>query len=491
MGDEEGWEPSRTPSRVLPIALGLLAVVVLARLVGTGDDTALPVETAIPTPTPAVSPTPTPSTSPIGLPTPSLVSAPCDSGSSEEPPPTEDSSWSLLPPPPLPLAEGGVLLAADDRVYVINDGPDRSFLRMAVIGRDDGDRWACTPDAPVQTRAGATVVWTGSEVIVHGGASSLGPLLDGAAYEPVQRQWRPLPPSVVPTSATPAVRAWTGDELILWGSTGRDGPGGPHGVAYSPARDTWRSLRPAPHAMNMTASAWTGRELLVVGAALDTQNSPVSGMSAMAYDPASDEWRMLADPPDLLPQALTGAWDGHRLVVWDYGLTAAAYDPRTDEWASLEDLPMESAECYPQAVALPEGMVFASYCGQYAVLSEAGWQELPAPQSDTSFGTSPHGIGVVGTDVFLLGRRAVLRYTATASGESAEATVPGWTVLAADVATTAGVRRLARDDSELAEAWAAPQHSPTVPRSLPAVRSLSCRSPRARAVHRLTCWGWR
>jgi hypothetical protein len=378
-----------------------------------------------------------------------------------------------------------VLVTADDRLYVINDAPERSFLRMAVIGRDDGVRWACTPDAPVEMREGVTAVWTGSEVIVYGGMNMHGAVNDGAAYEPVQRRWRTLPPSAVPSSATPAVRAWTGDELILWGTHRRRGPGGPHGVAYSPARDTWRSLRPAPHAMNMAASAWTGTELLVVGTALNAQGEAVATVSAMAYDPGTDDWRMLADPPDLLPQALTGVWDGDRLVVWDYGLTAAAYDPRTDEWVSLADLPLRSAECYPQAVAMTDGMVFASYCGQYALLSDDGWEELTPPESAASFGTSPNGMGVAGPDVFLLGLQSVLRYTpaAAATSESTLRPVPDWTVLAADVATSPGVRRFARDASELAEAWAAASaltDRPTVPAGMAvlvvSVPSSTCRA---------------
>jgi hypothetical protein len=227
--------------------------------------------------------------------------------------------------------------------------------------------------------------------------------------------------------------------------------------------------------MNMAVAGWTGDELQVVGSTLDSRNASDAPVSAMAYEPDSDSWRTLPDPPAPLPQAIAGAWDGQRLVVWDCGLTAAAYDPTADEWVPLDDLPLQDGECYPKAVVMAERTVFASYCGQYAVLGEEGWRALRPPESAAPFDASPDGIGVVGSEVFLLmlERGAVFRYTADAAStaEHGLRSLMDWSVLAAEAATSPGVRRVARDAEELAEAWAAAA-AVTGPPPVPAGRAL-------------------
>lgn len=49
--------------------------------------------------------------------------------------------------------------------------------------------WSPMSSAPVDGRVGAAAVFTGEEVLVWGGR----PRADGAAYDPVGDQWRPLP----------------------------------------------------------------------------------------------------------------------------------------------------------------------------------------------------------------------------------------------------------------------------------------------------------
>ena len=46
------------------------------------------------------------------------------------------------------------------------------------------DRWSELPLAPVPTRSGAVLAWTGSELLYWGGNGDEGPEMDGAAWRP-------------------------------------------------------------------------------------------------------------------------------------------------------------------------------------------------------------------------------------------------------------------------------------------------------------------
>src|SRR4029453_16803892 len=86
------------------------------------------------------------------------------------------------------------------------------------------DTLTATPGPP-RPRAGQTVVWTGSEMIIWGGGtSSFGPFFNtGGRYNPSTDSW-----SATSTSSAPGARGyhtavWTGSEMIIWG--GEDGSG--------------------------------------------------------------------------------------------------------------------------------------------------------------------------------------------------------------------------------------------------------------------------
>jgi hypothetical protein len=122
-------------------------------------------------------------------------------------------------------------------------------------------------------------VWTGSEVIVWGGASaesasdpgrSLG---DGASFNPEEGRWRPLPPSPFVDGLYRPMGAWDGSELIVIGTwcdaeipPVTDGspppcPKGPAAAAYDPEAGTWRRLDPPP----IPVDSWSGERVVAVG----------------------------------------------------------------------------------------------------------------------------------------------------------------------------------------------------------------------------------
>ncbi|MCB0962399.1 MAG: hypothetical protein KDA98_03725 [Acidimicrobiales bacterium] len=124
-----------------------------------------------------------------------------------------------------------------------------------------------------------------------------------------------------------AVTAWTGTELLVWRGNGafNDGGGGEpartDGAAYDPATDEWRPMAesPLPPAGNILsassyASAWTGTELLVWGG---------PGPAAAAYDPATDRWRRIGPGPLGTRNQFGHTWTGTELVVYG-GATRSA-----------------------------------------------------------------------------------------------------------------------------------------------------------------------
>jgi len=216
----------------------------------------------------------------------------------------------------------------------------------------------------------------------------------GAAYNPHSRRWRALAQG--PLSARdPAAAVWTGRELIVWGDSDRL-QRARDGAAYDPALDRWRPLPRAPFALNQATTAWTGEEVIIFGSRLGGGNgSDTMYARGLAYDPATDQWRVLPRYP-LSPQASSVIWTGKELVAWDYLLEAATYDPATDRWQALPDLPLDAAECYPQSALTPAGPL-AWYCEHGALLdSEARrWRVIRDPPQGDIYGHAVAAGGVV------------------------------------------------------------------------------------------------
>lgn len=156
--------------------------------------------------------------------------------------------------------------------------------------------WQTLPDPPLAPRAGSVVAWTGSRLLVWGGAALSGTagFGDGASYDPSAGTWSPLASSPLRERAQP-VGVWTGSELVVVGGPvdGRDVLL-PAAAAYRPATDTWRLLPALPEAHLRPALVWDGRRVLAV-----------SAEHAAALDPDAGVWTALPDPP--LPHASDSA----------------------------------------------------------------------------------------------------------------------------------------------------------------------------------------
>ncbi len=164
--------------------------------------------------------------------------------------------------------------------------------------------WSVLPAAPIATRDQASVVWTGSELIVWGGVSYGGgngtPHADGAAYNPSTGRWRMLAPA--PLSARYGqASVWDGMEMIVWGghalssSTYADVN---DGAAYDPATDSWRMLPASPMAPpTHVIATWTGSTVILLADGPTTSITQFGGpFDGGAYDPSTARWTSIAPP---------------------------------------------------------------------------------------------------------------------------------------------------------------------------------------------------
>lgn len=182
------------------------------------------------------------------------------------------------------------------------------------------DTWSTLPPAPIAVRSGAVGVWTGSRMIVWGGANDTGRYYaDGAAYDPAARQWTTLPPAPISARAD-ASYVWTGGMLFVWG--GQTGASGfaTDGAVYDPGARHWTKLPPAPSPVaGASVAVWTGSRVVLLTSATASSRQGVQAVHAQAYDPARESWSRL---PDLhLPSqhgmfTLAAVAVGQRVYVW-------------------------------------------------------------------------------------------------------------------------------------------------------------------------------
>lgn len=301
------------------------------------------------------------------------------------------------------------------------------------------------PDPPISARDGHSLVWTGSQLLVWGGTTGLEgagePLADGAAYDPDQRTWQELP-EAPDSGGSGHVAVWTGSRMLVAGGARDDTS---HRVlAYDPATGMWSTGTEAPFAIERgtSATAWTGDRLAVWN----------PGVGYAEYDPASDTWTQPPAPPvpapddtyartrvlhahgdllyavaaevrDPLQVAIRrgGTWTradelgsgsgtmpgggefsdprmANHTVATEAGLLAvsrssdtipaALLDPATGTWTDLSVPGIAACEDYPTPLATPTGAVIFNFCGQGAVFDATSRTFTPVDLPDSPAGSA-------------------------------------------------------------------------------------------------------
>jgi hypothetical protein len=126
------------------------------------------------------------------------------------------------------------------------------------------DIWIATASG-LSSRSADTAVWTGSEMIVWGGA----PILNTVGrYNPSTDAWTATSTTNAPSDRERHTAVWTGTEMIIWG--GDDGSSNLNtGGRYNPGTDSWTATGTtnAPMGRFGHTTVWTGTEMIVWGGA--------------------------------------------------------------------------------------------------------------------------------------------------------------------------------------------------------------------------------
>jgi len=237
------------------------------------------------------------------------------------------------------------------------------------------------------SRTNHSLVWTGSKMIVWGGAHTTSsnltmftgatgyPLNDGGIYDPETDTWRTVGTSNAPTARFNHVAVWTGTKMLVWGGTTNWGnfySDTKTGGLYDPLTDTWTAMSTvnAPSERLFPQVAWTGSELIVWGGCrvYSLWATDCRGDGAI-YNPTTNSWRTISpvNAPSIRDGS-RGVWTGSQLIIWGgyintmnlTGLsttsgtttmynTGYAYDPLTNAWSVL---PVDSNTPTARAYAL-------------------------------------------------------------------------------------------------------------------------------------------
>jgi N-acetylneuraminic acid mutarotase len=187
-----------------------------------------------------------------------------------------------------------------------------------------GGTWTTVPvtTGTPSARGAALAAWTGSEMIVWGGASGTATAHnDGASYDPATDTWTPLPASDA-MRRYQSIGIWTGTNFLFWGGWNFSGPSLSHGASHLFGTSSWDSLSesPLPTGHSRHSEVWTGHEMYVWGGH-NYGHSPWLLNDGARYNPASDTWTMMAYDSSITARTHhSTVWTGQQMIVFGGGL---------------------------------------------------------------------------------------------------------------------------------------------------------------------------
>jgi len=190
---------------------------------------------------------------------------------------------------------------------VFNDGAVY-FFQFGV-----GQNWqGATAPVALGPRVYHSASWTGSRMVVFGGADTSHIWGDGASYDLGANTWTVLPAAGAPGSRYRHTAVWTGNEVVIWG--GSSGPTLATGGRYNPTLNAWSPVSASGLAgRDLLEAAWTGQEMVLWGGRKD------SGAAAdgARYNPGFDGWTSIT--PVGAPSArydYRSAQAGSEMLLW-------------------------------------------------------------------------------------------------------------------------------------------------------------------------------
>ena len=218
------------------------------------------------------------------------------------------------------------------------------------------DSWTSTSttNAPA-ARMAPRAVWTGAEMIVWGGYDN-SRMNTGGKYNPATDTWTTTAALNAPSARVNHSIVWTGTEMIVWGGEVAPGNTGSNdGGKYNPTTDTWTatSLTNAPAARWVHNAVWTGTEMIVFGGGLVPGGCTNTGGK---YNPSANTWTATAttNAPTKC-DGYSAVWTGTEMIAWGgsdgtINNTGARYNPSADTWTTSSTTNAASARHHHAAV---------------------------------------------------------------------------------------------------------------------------------------------
>jgi hypothetical protein len=298
---------------------------------------------------------------------------------------------------------------------LVAPSPEWSGTKMWIessAARPPDDPYHLDP-GPLEPRGGQTVLWTGGEMLVWGGATSDAPAtrIDGAAFDPDTGVWRPIaePPL---EGLQPNAAVWTGDVMVV---IARDAT-----LTYDPDADSWETIgegllagqaiwvddrpfvwnatgvfgfddgtwTPLPDPGFGSAETWQGTLLNLDGSLL--ASGLANGLRCQPRRMAvwdGSSWRDLPSfslaTPALADCSLANqsAVVGDDVLVWESNdHPTLRYDPADGAWNEVARIPNPSTEGPAGPVAL-DGRVLVPFNGSGAIFDarDDTWTPVALP----------------------------------------------------------------------------------------------------------------
>lgn len=244
----------------------------------------------------------------------------------------------------------GTSAPAAANVTIPHSGTYFNF-NLRTVANTAANSFTATPTTGAPTaRASHSAVWTGTEMIIWGGADSLTSYAaTGARYNPVTDAWTPTSTIGAPPARMFHSAVWTGTRMIIWGggTSISDMTTTNTGGLYDPATDSWTatSTAGAPAARVDNVAVWTGSKMIVWGG--DDGTSTFGDSSSQrfntggVYDPATDTWSAVSTTgaPSGRNQS-AAVWTGSEMIVWggadgsNLVNTGGRYNPASNTWTT-------------------------------------------------------------------------------------------------------------------------------------------------------------
>ena len=235
-------------------------------------------------------------------------------------------AWSPTTISTAPVARVGHSAVWTGTEMIIWGGCEKSFpcfyTKSGARYNPASNRWipVSTGNAPMG-RMNHTAVWTGTEMIVWGGVPADGsaPTNTGGRYSPLSNSWIATNQNSAPSGRVSHTAVWTDSEMIIWGGASSSGPSNTGG-RYNPVSGIWTSVSTAnaPDSRSGHSAIWTGNEMIVWGGYnVDFINTGAN------YNPLVDAWSPTSTINAPAPRANhVSVWTGTEMIVWG-GLTSS------------------------------------------------------------------------------------------------------------------------------------------------------------------------